>query len=190
MPGPNRQLTAALNQFALEPGVSPEQAAQLRAAINATPTLLNSLNADAANGHLRSFALAPPGPASIGQYDIASGKVTLPAEVLTGTTPVNPDLRAVLKLQDMSLRFAHTASVTADMHANLERTLNGSPVLIDQFKNAVRNESQRELRGFALHTDPGAGGSYDPTTRTMNLTSASLSTASFDQHNMSFVLGH
>lgn len=190
MPGPNPQLTAALNQFALEPGVTPEQAAQLRAAINATPTLLNSLNADAANGHLRSFALAPPGPASVGQYDIASGRVTLPAEVLTGAAPVNPDLRAVLKLQDMSLRFAHTANVTPDMHANLERTLNGSPVLIDQFKNAVRNETQRELRGFALHTDPGAGGSYDPSTRTMNLTPASLSTATFDQHNMSFVLGH
>lgn len=190
MPGPNPQLTAALDQFALEPGVTPAQAAQLRAAINATPNLLRSLNADAANGHLRSFALAPPGPESIGQYDIASGRVTLPAEVLTGATPVNPDLRAVLKLQDMSLRFAHTANVTADMHANLERTLNGSPVLIDQFKDAVRNEAQRELRGFALHTAPGAGGSYDPTTQVMNLTPASLTTASFDQHNMSFVLGH
>jgi hypothetical protein len=190
MPAPNAQLEAALNQFGNEPGVTPQQVNQLRAAIVASPALVRALNQDAANGHLQGFALAPPGPESIGDYDLASKKITIPAEVLSGSPPVNPDLRAVLKLQDMSLRFAHTPGVTADMHDNLEKSINGSPVLIDQFKDAVRDESQRHLRSFNLHTTVGAGGSYDPKERSMKLTPASLTPGTFDQHNMTFVLGH
>jgi len=186
----NPQLEAALSQFADEPGVASRQVAQLRAAIMATPALLSALNQDAANGHLRGFRLAPPSAESIGQYDIASNRITIPAEVLTGTQPINPDLRAVLKLQDMSLRFAHAPGVTPDMHDNLQKTINESPFLIDQFKDAVRNEARRHLKSFDLHTTVGAGGSYDPDRLSMNLTPASLTPTTFDQHNMAFVLGH
>ena len=190
MPAPNTQLEAAMNQFGNEPGVTPQQIDQLRAAIVATPALLRAFNQDATNGHLQGFALAPRDPESISEYDLASKKITIPAELLSGTSPVNPDLRAVLKLQDMSLRFAHKPGVTADMHDNLEKSINGSPVLVDQFKDAVRDESQRHLRSFNLHTRVGAGGSYDPNERSMKLTPASLTLGTFDQHNMAFVLGH
>ena len=192
MPAPNAQLEAALTQFANEPGVTPHQVSQLRSAIVATPNLVQAFNQDAANGQLQGFTLLPPGQESIGRYDVATDKIAIPSEVLTGTQPVNPDLRAVLKLQDMSLRFAHTAGVTADMHGNLERTINESPVLVDQFKDAVRNESQRHLKSFDLHTAVGAGGSFDPAPNrlSMNLTPASLTPGTFDQHNLTFVLGH
>lgn len=191
MPAPiNPQLKAALDAFAAEPGITPEQVAQLKSTIQATPALLRAFNEDAANGHLQGFALAPAGRESIGRYDAASNKIAIPAEVLSGNPPVDPDLRAVLKLQDMSLRFARMPGVSADMHQNLERTINDSPVLVDRFKDAVRDEGSRHLTSFQFNSSPGAGGSYDPAKRSMNLTTDSLASATYSQYNMTFVLGH
>ncbi len=191
MPAPiNPQLKAALDAFAAEPGVTPEQVTQLKSTIQATPALLRAFNEDAANGHLQGFVLAPAGPESIGRYDLASNKIAIPAAVLSGAAPVDPDLRAVLKLQDMSLRFARMPGVSADMHQNLERTINDSPVLVDRFKDAVRDEGSRHLTSFQFNSAPGAGGSYDPVKRSMNLTADSLASATYSQYNMTFVLGH
>lgn len=190
MSAPNAQLQAALRHFANEPGVTTQQVRQLQSAIVATPNLLRAFNEDAAAGQLQGFTLMPQGQESIGRYDIATKRIAIPPEVLTGTEPVDPDLRSVLKLQDMSLRFAHTADVTADMHANLERSINESPFLVDQFKDAVRNESQRHLRSFDLETSDGPGGSYDPDRRSINLTATLLTPGTFDQHSLTFVLGH
>lgn len=117
---PNAQLEAALQQFATEPGITPQQVAQLRAAILTTDKLTERLNKDAVDGHLTGFNLAVPGPESIGRYDLATGKVTIPSEVLSGTGPVDQDLRAVLRLQDMSLRFAHQPGITPGCCAYLE----------------------------------------------------------------------
>lgn len=191
MPAPiNPQLKTALDNFAAEPGVTAQQVAQLKSAIQATPSLLRAFNQDAASGHLQGFVLAPAGRESIGRYDAASNKIAIPAQVLSGNPPVDPDLRAVLKLQDMSLRFAHMPGVTADMHENLQRTINGSPVLVDRFKDAVRDEGSRHLTSFQFNSEPGAGGSYDPAKRSMNLTTDSLAPATYNQYNMTFVLGH
>lgn len=187
---PNAQLEAALQQFATEPGITPQQVAQLRAAILTTDKLTERLNKDAVDGHLTGFNLAVPGPESIGRYDLATGKVTIPSEVLSGTGPVDQDLRAVLRLQDMSLRFAHQPGITPDMHSNLEKTLNESPALVDQFKDAVRGEErQRHLMEVKPLNGVGAGGSFDPKDRSMNLVPSSLST-NFNQHDVTFVLGH
>lgn len=192
MAAPNPQLEAALQQFAHQPGVTPQQIAELRSAVTGSPTLLRDLNADAAQGHLNGFALSPPGPPSIGRYDVAGRTIHLPPEVFTGAAPANSDLRASLRLQDMSLRFAQVPSVTTDMVENLQRTINESPALVERFKEAVRSEStsSRHLMSFDLHTQGVAGGSYNPNTRSMNLVPSSLAGGTFDQHNMSFVLGH
>jgi hypothetical protein len=190
MATPNAQLNAMLVNFGNEPDVTPQQVAQLRAAITGTAALTAALNADAANGTLGGFSLLPAGEPSVGEYDTGTKKIGIPAEVLSGSPPMNPDLRAVLKLQDMSLRFAHLPGITADMHDNLEKTLNGSSALVDQFKNAVRNEDTRELRAFSIHTQGNAGGSYSPRTQSMNLVPATLASGTFNQWNMSFVLGH
>lgn len=51
MANPNPQLQAALTQFAAQPGVTPDQAAQLAAAVTHDVRLLQRLNDDAAAGH-------------------------------------------------------------------------------------------------------------------------------------------
>lgn len=192
MAAPNPQLRAALNQFANEPGVTPQQVAELRAAIVGNPSILSNLNADASQGYLKGFSLAPPGTPSIGRYDVTTGTMILPPDVFTGGTSANSDMRATLRLQDMSLRFSQLPGVTPVMHDNLQRTINDSPALVGQFKDAVRSDqtNARHLRSFDLHTQGVAGGSYNPTTRAMNLVPASLTPGTFDQYNMSFVLGH
>ena len=164
MATPNPQLRAALAHFANEPGVTPQQVAELRAAIVGDSSLLAKLNANAAQGHLKGFSLAPPGSPSIGRYDAGNDTIFLPREVFTGAPPANSDLRAVLRLQDMSLRFAQLAGVTADIHDNLQRTINESPALVDRFKDAVRSDLPRDrhLMSFNLHTRGVAGGSYSP----------------------------
>ncbi|MFC3655551.1 hypothetical protein ACFOPN_07670 [Xanthomonas hyacinthi] len=207
MVNPNAQLQAAIGQFAARPGVTPDQEAQLRAAITQDANLLQHLNQDAANGQLRSFALPQAGaPANLaGTYDMASGIVTLPATSFqtTGTAP-SADLVAALRVQDMSLRFAHTSyvdaanvaePVTQDMVTNLQSTINGSPVLAAEIKRAVTPPGQGQaapLQHFASLSGTVAGGTYNPAGHTMSLPPSSLAVppANFGSADLTFVLGH
>ena len=50
MADPNPQLQAALTRFAAQPGITPDQAAQLTAAVTQDARLLQRLNDDAAAG--------------------------------------------------------------------------------------------------------------------------------------------
>jgi hypothetical protein len=58
MIGPNAELQAALIQFSTQPGVSTDQAAQLRSAIVTNASLLTRLNQDAHAGHLKRLCTA------------------------------------------------------------------------------------------------------------------------------------
>ncbi|UXA70928.1 hypothetical protein M0D46_07890 [Xanthomonas prunicola] len=55
------QLEAALSQFSAQPGVSPDQAAQLRDALKADVGLLSQLDKQAQAGVLRGFAVQASG---------------------------------------------------------------------------------------------------------------------------------
>ena len=81
MVNPNHQLEAALARFAAQPGTTPEQEAQLRAAVVADADRLGALNRQAAAGQIKGFALeAPIGtPNLTGTYDKAPGVITVPA---------------------------------------------------------------------------------------------------------------
>jgi hypothetical protein len=96
--------------------VSADQAAQLRASIVTNTSLLTRLNQDAHAGHLSGFALQPLGGAAnlVGSYDLQTGVMTLPNSSFQaiGTAP-SADLKATLKLQDMSLRLGHSSYVDA-----------------------------------------------------------------------------
>lgn len=207
MANPNTQLQAAIGQFAAQPGITPDQEAQLRAAITQDTNLLQRLNQDAANGQLRSFVLPQAGaPTNLtGTYDMASGTITLPTSSFqpTGTVP-NADLVATLRVQDISLRFAHTSyvdaanvakPVTQDMVTNLQSTINGSPVLAAEIKRAVTPPGQGQaapLQHFASLSGTVAGGTYNPTNHTMSLPPSSLAVppAIFGSADLTFVLGH
>lgn len=214
MATPNSQLEAALAQFAAQPGTTPDQEAQLRAAVMADADKLDLLNQQATSGQLKGFALETPGVASnlIGSYDKATGIVTIPAASFQPSgSAASSDLRAAVGLQAITVDFAHktwqdptgqTHTVNQDMVANLQATLNGSPVLAAQIKDAV---SQGHVQHFSLlGNSMAAGATYDGNTpqqdgtpKGINLPPLGLQTKTatnpqgkYDAQDMTFVLGH
>jgi hypothetical protein len=201
----NPQLETALSQLAAQPGVTPAHEAQLRAAVASDARLLERLNQDAADGHLKGFALSQGGapPNLTGTYEKASGVVTLPAGSFAPTGGVaSADLIATLRLQDMSMRFAHSdyddpanklcRPITQVMVNNLQSTINGSPALAQEIKKAVTPHGpgqEAPLQHFVPLSGTVAGGTYDGNTKTMSLPPTSLSTP-FNSVDMTFVLGH
>lgn len=208
------QLEAAIARFASQQGVSADQVAQLRSAITADATLLRQFDQQAQAGHLRGFALQGANgtaPNLAGTYDIQSGIVTLPAASFQpSATAASSDLKATLQVQQMSVEFGHSTyqdaarnshPVTQDMLANLQSTINGSPVLADELKKAATiapREQRAQIESFGF-VGPGAtaGGTYDGDNRSMNLPPLGLQTRSasnpqgrFNDTDMTFVLGH
>lgn len=136
---------------------------------------------------------------------MASGVVTLPATSFQPTgTAASADLTAALRVQGMSLRFAHTnyvdaanvtQPVTQDMVTNLQTTINGSPVLAAEIKRAVTPPGHGQaapLQHFASLSGTVAGGTYNPTNQTMSLPPSSLAVppSNFGSADLTFVLGH
>lgn len=212
MATPHPALDAAVNQFSQQPGVTQAQVSALRNALAADPDVAHRLETQAGNGALHGFTPAAAGAPDrpVGDYDRASGNVTLPASAFAASGP-QTDLGAVLRVQAMVVEFggktyADTAGashpVTPDMLSNLQGTLNGSPVLADEIKRAATTAdpmqpSNRILESFAF-TAPGAGvgGSFNAADHAMNLVSESLitrganSNGSYDPHDLTFVIGH
>ena len=214
MATPNSQLEVALAQFAAQPGTTPDQEAQLRAAIIADADRLDLLNQQAAAGQLKGFALETPSGAFnlAGTYDKQTGVVTVPvASFQPSGTVAGNDLKAVVGLQAITVDFAHktwqdpagqTHTVDQDMVTNLQSTLNGSPVLATQIKDAV---TQGHVQHFSLlGNSMAAGATYDGNTvrqdgtpKGINLPPLGLQTKTaanpqgkYDARDMTFVLGH
>lgn len=214
MAKPNPQLEAALARFAAQPGTTPDQEAQLRAGIIADTDKLALFNQQAATGQLKDFALETPGgtPNLTGTYDKAAGVITVPAASFQSSgTAVSSDLKATLGLQAITIDFAHktwqnpagqTQSVNQDMVTNLQTTLNGSPVLAAQVKDAV---TQRHVQHISLlGNSMAAGATYDGNTpqqdgtlKGINLPPLGLQTNTpanpqgmYNAQDMTFVLGH
>lgn len=222
-PHPNAQLEAALVQFGQQSGVTADQEAQLRSAITSDARLLGQLNQAAQAGQLQGFSLPAAGSASpnlVGQYDLQSGVVTLPPSAFQPNgTAASPDLKAVMQVQEMTIRFGHSTyldppqagvatqashPVSQDMLDNLQSTLNGSPVLADEVKRAATTPNPAThpprmlLENFAfVRPDVHAGGTYDGYAQTMNLPALGLqsNTSSnpqgrFNPDDLTFVIGH
>ncbi|WP_372390573.1 hypothetical protein ACCQ05_12395 [Xanthomonas sp. NCPPB 3582] len=171
MTSPNPQLEAALAHFVAQPGTTLAQEAQLRAAVLADAARLNQ---QAASGQLKGFALEVPGgsPNLTGSYDKATGVVTIPAASFQPSgSAASSDLKAVIGLQGMSVDFAYrtwqdpagqTHTVDQDMVSNLQATLNGSPVLAAQIKQAVGQGHVQHIS--LLGNSMAAGATYDGNT--------------------------
>lgn len=214
MGNPNPQLEAALAQFAAQPGTTQNQEAQLRAAVIADADWLNLFNQQALAGQIKGFSLQTPGGATnlTGIYDKATGVVTLPATSFQPSSMVaGDDLEAVVGLQAITVDLAHKTwqdisgqlrTVSSDMVSNLQATLNGSPVLAMQIKEAI---TQGHVRHFSLlGNGVAAGATYDGNTvqqdgtpKGINLPPLGLQTKTaanprgkYDAQDMTFVLGH
>ncbi len=103
-----------------------------------------------------------------------------------------PPLAPVLSVQSQALVTTFNASLTADQQTNFANALQNSPALINQINTAV---AAGELRGFSLLA-PGtnAGGQFNPTTGSMELPAAIMTTPTgggrYDPAELTFVLGH
>lgn len=95
------------------------------------------------------------------------------------------------QLEAMLLAFDKRADMPADATKNLRDVITGNPVLLAQLNAAAK---AGDLKHFAvLGATANAGGTFDPSTKTLNLPLASLRRApdgSFDPANMAFVLAH
>lgn len=212
MSAPNPQLEAALTRFAGQPGVTADQAAQLRNALTHDAMLLPRYNQLATDGHVNGFSLHHGGGLDlVGSYHKASGLITLPARALqpSGTLP-DPELTATLRIQEMSARYAHGTwtdvagtrhPTTQDMVDNLQALMNGSPDLVGQLRQATAPPGPGQdapVRNFdSLPNGVNAGATYNPVTGTISLPSGVLNQppAQFQQNayavtDLTFVLGH
>jgi hypothetical protein len=214
MATPHPALEAAVVHFAQQPGVSPNEVAQLRSALASDPSLAASLDAAANAGALHGFGLSAPGAPDrpVGDYAPGTGIVTLPTSAFPANgAPPSSDLHAAMRVQAMVVEFSgksfadssgSTHPVTPDMLTNLQDTMNGSPALANELKRAVttpdpQHPQHRILEHFGF-TAPGegVGGSFSAPTHTMNLVSESLATSTpgstqrYNVHDLTFVVGH
>ncbi|MBB3229170.1 hypothetical protein FHW69_003824 [Luteibacter sp. Sphag1AF] len=214
MATPHPALEAAVAQFAQQPGVSPHEVAQLRAALASDPALTASLDTAANAGTLQGFGLSAAGAPDrpVGDYAPGPGIVTLPASAFPPPgAPASSDLHAALRVQAMVVEFSGksfadssgaTHPVTPDMLSNLQDSMNGSPALASELKRAAttpdpQHPQHRILEHFGF-TAPGegVGGSFSAPTHTMNLVSESLATTTpgstrrYNVHDLTFVVGH
>lgn len=205
MAGPNKQLSDAIDRLAADPGVTADQFAQLRNALASDSKLLDRMNDEAKLGHIKVFVIGEEGPA--GRYDIQSGTVTLPtASFRPSGVSASEDLTAVLKLQDMSVRFGNSVyadtsgrkvPVSQEMLGNLQNSINQSPELAAQMKAAVSAKPYPHLIKFdILDAGFGAGATYDGDNKSISIPAARLQNSSatngegFDPFSMAYTLAH
>lgn len=205
-------LEAALQRFAQRPDVKPAHAAALRDALAGDAGLRAGYQALAALGQVRDFAPAPADAAlPIGRYDLGTGQVTIPADQLRAEDAgASVALAGTLRIQQMLAGYAHghwtdaehrDQPVSQDMVDNLQATLNGSPALVAQLRQASAGRAPTQaapMRGFeSLPGTVHAGGTYNADTGALALPPAVLHrpSAAFqsDAHartDLMFVLGH
>ena len=83
MSGLNPQAQVLLAQFGHDPGVTPDQIANLQAVIGSSPPLTAQVNAAVAAGHLKKFELLPAGTPAGGEYHPETQTIRLPPAMLT-----------------------------------------------------------------------------------------------------------
>ncbi|UUE97036.1 hypothetical protein [Xanthomonas hortorum] len=99
--------------------------------------------------------------------------------------PLSPHAQAIVD------DFGRQPGVSPEHVVNLQGVLAASPVLLDQFNEAV---AKQRVLGLKPLTDPNAGGTFTPDDHSIRLPLARLSNGpggkSLDSGEMTFVLGH
>ncbi|WP_240989836.1 hypothetical protein [Xanthomonas campestris] len=99
--------------------------------------------------------------------------------------PLSPQAQAIVD------DFGRQPGVTPEHVTNLQGVLAASPVLLDQFNDAVAKQRVLSLKPL---TDPNAGGTFTPNENSIRLPLSRLSNGHggklLDSGDMTFVLGH
>lgn len=86
MAGLSASTERLLTEFSGKPGVTADQVISLRRSIANSPALTTQVDAAIAAGHLRQFALLPPGSNAGGTYEGQSKTISLPVSSLVTTS--------------------------------------------------------------------------------------------------------
>jgi len=153
------QAESLINAFEHAPGVTHEHATNLRAVINASPTLIDQVNAAVASGQLKHFAPLPAGEHAGGSYNGRSQTMNLPLASLAGAKgfgAVGGSLTFVLghELQH-GVNNAATVQAYAAFNAQV-RAVAHSPAAVHDYTPAVeriiganrRDEAGAEIAGW------------------------------------------
>lgn len=202
----NEQLDAAVDAFEAQTSANAVYVQKLRHALQTDDALLRGMNQAAKDGSLRSFVLDASQDSLIGRADIATGIVALPSSAFSGTQSSLPSLGAVLKLQEMSLRFGHSkyadahgqqVSVSQEMVGNLQQSIGASPALLEKISLAVSARPEPHLKSFTILPDgQGMGAAYDGYAKTMMIPASRLQAETesnkhgFDPVSMVYALAH
>jgi hypothetical protein len=85
----NPQAQALIQQFGLQPGVTPDNVANLQLVLNSSPALIDQVNRAAASGELKKLEILAPGTNAGGTYNPTTRAISLPSAMLT-TRPGQP----------------------------------------------------------------------------------------------------
>lgn len=85
----NPQAQALIQQFSLQPGVTPDNVANLKLILSSSPALTDQVNQTAASGELKKFEILAPGTHAGGTYNPNTQVISLPSAMLT-TQPGKP----------------------------------------------------------------------------------------------------
>jgi hypothetical protein len=130
------QARAIVAAFGRQPGVTQDQLNNLQAAIQASPVLIDQINAAVAQGHLK--AIVPlTNPNAGGEYDPINRAMRLPLGRLT-TPPPGPDqrLRASLNAGEITFVLGHELQHGFNRAATQKSNAD--------FANAVRRIAERD----------------------------------------------
>lgn len=155
----NPQALALLAQFGQQPGLTPDQYANLQKAINSSPPLIDQINGAVAAGHLLKFELLPVGTNAGGTYNPATKAIALPAAMLTTPSPLPFDMGEPVFVLGHELQHGFNRIQTQqayDRSAKEMEAVAKSPAPVHDYTSVIErriaqnrhDEASAEIAGF------------------------------------------
>ena len=168
------QAQALLTKFAQHPDVTPDQAANLEAAINSSPALIEQINKAVADDHLKIIVPLPAGKHAGGEYVAASETVRLALPMLAATAnkPFNPAEVAFVLGHEVQHGFEHAAVAKAYSHFHVEAKQEATEkaaihdyttVIANPIAANRRDEAAAEIAGWNAMLDQIKSANENPT---------------------------
>ena len=169
MSGLNPKARALLAQFGQEPGVTPDQVANLQAVIGSSPVLTAQVNAAVAAGHLEGFEPLPAGIHAGGEYHPGTKTIRLPLAMLTTPQGTAIDMAEPVFVLGHELQHGLNRLVTKKATEALIKELEAeakTPAAMHDYTAAIekrlaqnrRDEADAEISGWNALVDHLRGG--------------------------------
>lgn len=151
------QAQAVLDQFGRTPGVTSEHVSNLQRAIERSPPLAAQFDAAVSAGHLRHFALLPPGTNAGGTYDGPTRTINLPVSILS--TPSASRTQGMAELTFVlghEIQHGFNRSATSQAYRQFDLDVREALTTTHDYTDAIgklissnrRDEASAEIAGW------------------------------------------